>query len=96
MYAIRSYYGKAEMIETLFNNFQDFVAVSVREEKGEPVVIYDAKTLKSAALTIKDLNQILSGRALTPALIQSVPIYTANATVTPELPMLLVATTIAA
>ncbi len=87
---------KAEMIETLFNNFQDFVAVSVREEKGEPVVIYDAKTLKSAALTIKDLNQILSGQALTPALIQSVPIYTANATVTPELPMLLVATTIAA
>jgi two-component system, NtrC family, sensor kinase len=87
---------KAQMIETLFNNFQDFVAVSVREEGSEPVVIYDAKTLKTAALTIKDLNRILSEQALTVAQIQSVPIYTANATVTPELPMLLVATTIAA
>lgn len=87
---------KSEMIETLFNNFQDFVAVSVREEGSEPVVIYDAKTLKSASLTVKDLNRILSGQALTAAQIQSVPIYTANATVTSELPMLIVATTIAA
>lgn len=87
---------KTQMIETLFNNFQDFVALSVHEEGSEPIVIYDSNTLKGAALTVEDLSRVLSEPVLTVAQIQSVPIYAANATLTPKLPMLIVATTMTA
>ena len=85
---------KASMVEKLFSNFQDFVAISIREEGSEPVIIYDAKTLNNAGMGKNDLSAFLEQRSLTPQQIESVPLYTANATLSKELPMLLVATTV--
>jgi two-component system NtrC family sensor kinase len=85
---------RANMVEKLFNSFQDFVAISIHEEGREPVLIYDAKTLKNAGMGKNDLSDFLEQQSLTAEQIESVPLYTANATLSTELPMLLVAITV--
>ncbi|MFQ5935412.1 MAG: ATP-binding protein [Acidiferrobacterales bacterium] len=84
---------KTKMVEDLFKNFEDFVAVSIEEEGVEPLILYDAKTLQGAGLTKKDLGRMRAEHALSAAQVASVPIYVANATVTSELPLLLIAKT---
>ncbi|MFQ6024268.1 MAG: ATP-binding protein [Acidiferrobacterales bacterium] len=84
---------KTEIVGDLFKNFTDFVAVSVRREGNEPIMIYDAKTLETAGMTKKDLTGYLQQHPLSPERIQSVPVYVENATIKAELPLLLIATT---
>lgn len=85
--------GKRDMIAGLFKNFTDFVAVSVHREGTEPVMVYDAKALETAGLAKKDLTRFQKEHPLSPARIHSVPVYVENATITEELPLLLIATT---
>ncbi len=87
--------GKARMIRNLFGNFPNFVAVSVHEEGREPVTVYDAKTLEAAGITKEDLFRYQKEHPLSAERIQSIPIYVENATITPELPLLLITTTLA-
>ncbi|MFQ5995398.1 MAG: ATP-binding protein [Acidiferrobacterales bacterium] len=82
---------RAAMIGDLFENFTDFVAVSLHNEGREPVTMYDAKALEGAGLS---KEHVISNQYAVPIeRLQSVPVYAENATISAELPLLLLAIT---
>jgi signal transduction histidine kinase len=82
---------KADLLKKLFEDFQDFVAVTLYEKGEEQVTIYDANTLDQAGLTKEDLLALRKISPLPLSLIESGKVFVQNSTVSDKLPCLTLA-----
>jgi signal transduction histidine kinase len=82
---------KAEMLKHLFEDFPEFVAVSLYERGNELVTVYDAKTLEGAGLTKDDLSVFRRENPLPFSSIEAGNIFLQNSTVSGKLPSLTLA-----
>lgn len=82
---------KSKLLKQLFEDFQDFVAITVYEKEAEQTTIYDAKTLEAAGLT-KD--RLIAHRSKHPLPFNSIEkgvVFVANSTISGKLPTLTLA-----
>lgn len=82
---------KTGMISDLFRNFPDFVAVSIQNESGQPITMYDAKAMEKVGAPG---NKFLRNQVERKRSVQSLgmnPVYVENITMTSDLPLLLIA-----
>jgi signal transduction histidine kinase len=82
---------KAKMLRELFEDFQDFVAVSVYERNEEMVTVYNAEALKGAELTKGDLGRYRRDHPLPFEKIESGMIFVENSTRSEKLPSMTMA-----
>jgi predicted Zn finger-like uncharacterized protein len=77
---------KSKLLKQLFEDFREFVAVTVYVKAAEQTTVYDAKTLGAAGLT-KD--RLMMHRAKHPLPFDSIKngaVFVANSTISPKLP----------
>jgi len=82
---------KTEMIKRLFEDFPDFVAVTLFVGGVEQATVYDADTLEKLGLSINDLSAYRSKNPLPLDSIQAGTVYIENSTPSEKLPCLTVA-----
>ncbi len=82
---------KSELLGKLFEDFQEFVAVSVYEDGTERATIYDAKALEAVNLTREDFVEFRSKNPLALEPIQNGEIYVENSTVSDRMPTITLA-----
>ncbi|NIO10165.1 MAG: HAMP domain-containing protein [Deltaproteobacteria bacterium] len=82
---------KAKMLRELFEDFKDFVAVSVYERNEEQVTVYNAKALKGAELTKGNLERYRRDHPLLFEKIESGEIFVENSTLSEKLPSMTMA-----
>ena len=78
---------KNALLKQLFEDFGEFVAVSVYVSGAEPAIVYDARTLDSAGLNKNDFLNSLKKRTLPFKRIRKGQLYIANSTTTSKLPV---------
>jgi len=77
---------KSKLLTQLFEDFQEFVAISLYVDKKELTTVYDSRTLEEAGLTKETLFQRRKKHPLPLDKIAAGNIYLTNSTVTPKLP----------
>ncbi len=82
---------KKNIISALFRNFPDFVAVSIQDQSGQPVTMYDAKTLEKVGAAGSKFLRGQIERRRSPQSVGSNRVYVENATINSDLPLLLIA-----
>ena len=86
-----SQYQKADMLKNLFEDFGEFIAVTLYENGEEKVTLYDTKILEAAGVTKQDLTNFRAKHPLPLARIQPETVYVENSTMTKALPSLTLA-----
>lgn len=79
---------KSKLLQQLFKDFREFVAVTLTEDGKEPVIIYDAALLESVGITKKDIVKFRIEHPLPIESIKTDEIYAENSTLTGKLPTL--------
>lgn len=82
---------KSKYFRQLFEDFQEFVAITVYEEGLEPVTIYDIKSLDKAGLTKDDFYQYHNEYPLPLDMIRAGEIFVENSSLAEGLPTLTIA-----
>jgi two-component system NtrC family sensor kinase len=82
---------KADMLEGMFVDFPDILAVALIGEKGEEATLYDAKTLEKAGLDQQRLALYRKEHPLPLDAIKQGRVYIENSTITENLPTLTMA-----
>ena len=82
---------KVELIKKLFEDFHEFVAVTLYEDGVEQATVYDARTLDTAGLAKDDLGRYRKERPLPLKQIGSDEVFVENSTVSDKLPTLTLA-----
>ncbi len=82
---------KAQLLEELFEDFDEFAAVTLYRSHGDPVTIYDASQLSEAGLTLRDLMQYRARHPLPFDEIKGGKTYLENSSIGPQMPMLTLA-----
>lgn len=77
---------KSKLLGQLFEDFQEFVAVTVYENRKESATIYDAKTLTEAGLTKEELFASRTNNPLPWDRLQANEVYIKNSTLLPNFP----------
>lgn len=76
---------KASLLKRLFEDTREFVAISLHEEGGRPVTVYDAKGLAHAGLTIDMLGKYRAAHPLPRREALAGGVIIENSTVSPRL-----------
>lgn len=79
---------KGRLLQQLFKDFREFVAVTLIEDGKEPVIIYDANLLKSVELKKQDLLKFRAEHPLPIESIKAGEVYVENSTLSGKLPTL--------
>ena len=82
---------KGELLKRLFEDFKEFVAVSIYEGGREKVTIYDAKMLENTGLTKEDFIEFRKEHPLPVKRIQDGEVFIENSTLSDKLPTLTIA-----
>ena len=77
---------KSKLLKQLFEDFHEFVAITVYAKGAELTTVYDAKTLKSAGLTKESLLAYRKDHPLPFDLVESGEVFTVNSTSSDKLP----------
>ncbi len=77
---------KTKLLKQLFEDFHEFVAITIYAKGAELTTVYDAKTLKSAGLTKDSLLAYRKDHPLPLDLIESGKVFTVNSTLSDKLP----------
>jgi predicted Zn finger-like uncharacterized protein len=77
---------KSKLLKQLFEDFHEFVAITLYAKGAELTTVYDAKTLKSAGLTKDSLLAYRNKYPLPLDLIESGEVFTVNSTLSDKLP----------
>jgi predicted Zn finger-like uncharacterized protein len=83
---------KSKLLKQLFEDFHEFVAITVYENKTEQTTVYDAKTLEAAGLTKDRLIGYRSKHPLPFDSIEKGAVYAANSSINRKLPTFTLAT----
>jgi len=79
---------KADMLKNLFEDFDEFIAVTLYEDGQEKVTLYDTKMLEAAGMNKQSLSDFRTKHPLPLAQIQTDSVYVENSTMTEALPSL--------
>lgn len=82
---------KVDMLKTLFEDFGEFIAVTLYEDGEEKVTLYDTKLFDTVGLKKQDLNDFRSKHPLPLGQIRPDSVYVENSTMTEALPSLTLA-----
>ncbi len=82
---------QAKLLKSLFEDFKEFVAVTLYVDGKEQATVYDAKTLEAAGLTKDQLRAYRREHPLPPDLVQSGEVFVENSTISETLPCLTLA-----
>lgn len=77
---------KSKLLKQLFEDFHEFVAITMYAKGAELTTVYDAKTLKSAGLTKDSLLAYRKDHPLPMDLVESGEVFTVNSTLSDKLP----------
>ncbi len=77
---------KSQLLKQLFEDFQEFVAITVYQREVEQTTVYDAKTLEAAGLTKDRLMAYRSKHPLPFDSIEKGVAFVANSTIASKLP----------
>jgi len=77
---------KTTLLKQLFEDFREFVAVTLYVNGAEPATVYDAKTLEAAGLTKDSLFSHRKDHPLPLDLIEAGEAFVANSTISGQLP----------
>ncbi|MEE8553477.1 MAG: ATP-binding protein [Desulfobacterales bacterium] len=77
---------KTKLLKQLFEDFHEFVAITIYAKGAELTTVYDAKTLKSAGLTKDSLLAYRKDHPLPLDLVESGEVFTVNSTLSDKLP----------
>jgi two-component system NtrC family sensor kinase len=77
---------KTRLLEQLFEDFQEFVAVTLYVDGVERSMVYDAKALTSAGLTKEDLLAYRAKNPVPPDVLKSGQLFIKNAALSDKLP----------
>ncbi len=86
---------KSKLLQTLFEDIGEFVAVTLYNGTEEQLTVYDAGSLDAAGLNKSDLKAYRGKHPLPFARINGGEVYTVNSTINEALPTLTIAVTIA-
>ena len=79
---------KSRLVKQIFEDFQEFIAVSISEEGIDPVYIYDLNRLDAASIKKEDLRAYQEKNKVTAATLSPLQGFVENSTITKELPSL--------
>ena len=82
---------KAELLQGMFEDFPDFIAVSLYEDGRGDVTVFDSLTLNEAGLSREDIDQYRDENPLPMQDIKDGAIYVENSTLSESLPTLTLA-----
>lgn len=82
---------KADLLKRLFEDFQEFVAISFYLGSDEPVTVYDSEVLETNGLRREDLLRFRDEHPLPTDRILAGEVYIENSTMTKKLPTLTMA-----
>ena len=82
---------KANMLKNLFEDFGEFIAVTLYEDGQEKVNLYDTKALEAVGVTKQDLSDFRAKHPLPLAQIHTDSVYVENSTLAEALPSLTLA-----
>ncbi len=85
---------KGKLLRELFTDIGEFVAVTLYDENGEQVTVYDARSLENAGLTKADLEAYRQQHPLPLAAIRAGEIYAVNSSLNETLPTMTIALTL--
>ena len=77
---------KSKLLKQLFEDFQEFVAITLYAKGADLTTVYDAKTLKAAGLTKDSILAYRKNNPLPFDLIESGEVFTVNSTLSDKLP----------
>lgn len=77
---------KSKLLKQLFEDFHEFVAITMYAKGAELTTVYDAKTLKSAGLTKDSLLAYRKDHPLPMDLVESGEVFIVNSTLSDKLP----------
>jgi two-component system NtrC family sensor kinase len=77
---------KSKLLKQLFEDFHEFVAITMYAKGAELTTVYDAKTLRSAGLTKDSLLAYRKDHPLPMDLVESGEVFTVNSTLSDKLP----------
>ena len=78
---------KTVLLKQLFEDFHEFVAVTLYISGAEPATVYDANTLDAVGLDKKEFFDTLQRRKLSMKQIRDGNVFIVNSTITEKLPM---------
>ena len=79
---------KSRLVKQIFEDFQEFVAISISEEGIDPVYIYDLNRLKAASISKEDLRSYQEKNRVPASTLFPLQGFVENSTITQELPSL--------
>lgn len=82
---------KKELLKLLFEDFREFVAVTLYEGETEQATLYDATRLSAAGLTTRDLSAFRRSHPLPFVRIHSGEVFVENSTLSERLPTMTIA-----
>ncbi len=82
---------RADLLKRLFEDFREFVAVSLYEHGVEQATLYDANQLSAAGISREDLARYRAGHPLPLDRIRAGEVFVENSTVSDRLPALTLA-----
>ena len=79
---------KSTLIQQVFKDFQEFVAIRLEERGSKPVYVYDLKSLEIAGLSKEDLVNFYKLHPIASDSIPADAIFVENSTISKQLPTL--------